>query len=125
MTEVVYEGVEAVLSDGGNAVRIQLPGGMRVTGAVAEAAAARFAEFVSGGPRPVILTITGVTSITREAREILFRMAGALAIAVLGDSPVDRVIANFVLGAAPTPCPSGYFTSESQALAWLEEVCAE
>jgi hypothetical protein len=37
---------------------------------------------------------------------------------------VDRVIANFVHGAVPLPCPGGLFNSESQALAWLEDVCA-
>jgi hypothetical protein len=124
MSEVIDEGVEAVLSDRGAAVRIDLPRGVPITGAMAEAAAARFREHVSKRPRPVILTVTGVTSITREARAVLSRATGALAIAVLGESPVDRVIANFVLGAEPLPCPGGFFTSESQALAWLEDVGA-
>jgi hypothetical protein len=124
MSEVVEQRAEAVLSDGGDAVRIDLPRGVPITGAIAEAAAARFKELVSDGPRPVILTVTGVSSITREARAVLSRAAGVLAFAVVGESPVDRVIANFVLGAAPLPCPGGFFSSESHALAWLEDVCA-
>jgi hypothetical protein len=124
MSEVVEQGAEAVLSDGGDAIRIDLPRGVLITGAIAEAAAARFKELVSDEPRPVILTVTGVSSITREARAVLSRVAGALAFAVVGESPVDRVIANFVLGAAPLPCPGGFFTSESHALAWLEDVGA-
>ncbi|MFD1211750.1 STAS/SEC14 domain-containing protein [Arthrobacter sp. GCM10027362] len=124
MSEVVEQAVEAVLSDGGNAIRIGLPRGVPITGALAEAAAARFGELVSAGPRAVIMTVTGVASITREARAVLAGVAGISALAVLGESPVDRVIANFVLGAGPLPYPSGFFSSESRALAWLEDVCA-
>lgn len=124
MSEVVLQETDAVLNEGDDAVRIDLPRGVPITGAMAEAAAAQFTQLVSEGPRPVILTVTGVTSISREARAVLARVAGASAIAVLGESPVDRVIANFVLGSMPLPCPGGFFTSESHALAWLEEVGA-
>ncbi|NKX53312.1 DUF7793 family protein [Arthrobacter mobilis] len=124
MSEVIDEGVEAVLSDGDDAIRIFLPRGVPITAIVAEAAAARFGELAGPAPRPAILDVTGVASISREARSVLCRMAGAAAIALLGESPVDRVIANFMLGADPLPCPAGFFTSESLALAWLENVCA-
>jgi hypothetical protein len=124
MSEVVDQGMAPALSGGCDAVRIDLPKGLPVTSEVAEAAVARFHADAPEGPRPVILTVTGVAGITREARAVLAQVSGVRAIAVLGESPVDRVLANFVLGTEPLPCPSGFFTSEAQAMAWLEAVCA-
>ena len=42
------------------------------------------------------------------------------AVAVLIVSPVQRVIANFFLGLHKPPYPSRVFTSETEALAWLQ-----
>ena len=41
-------------------------------------------------------------------------------IALLGSSPVDRVIANFFLGVHIPPCPTRFFTSRTESLSWLQ-----
>jgi hypothetical protein len=42
------------------------------------------------------------------------------AFAILGTSPVDRVIAHGLLGLPLPACPSRYFTDEDAALDWLQ-----
>lgn len=41
--------------------------------------------------------------------------------ALLGSSPVDRVVAMFRLTLLPTGFPIRYFTSEDKAMEWLLE----
>ncbi|MET4059073.1 hypothetical protein ABIB35_000602 [Arthrobacter sp. UYP6] len=97
-----------------------LPPGEVVTAAMAADAAAEVARL--GGTRsvPVLLVLTGVEAITRGARTV-FGSAGSLAaVAVLGVSPVDRVIANFLLGGSAQPCPTRYFSTKQEALGWLK-----
>ncbi|WP_427174702.1 hypothetical protein [Arthrobacter sp. 92] len=40
-------------------------------------------------------------------------------VALLGASPVDRVIVNFFVGERTPPRPTRFFTSREDALAWL------
>ena len=42
------------------------------------------------------------------------------AFAVLGDTPVDRVIAHTLLRLAPPKCLTKYFTDEEKAICWLQ-----
>ena len=98
---------------------ITLPAGVVVTGAVAARAAAEFQELAPPGLAPLLLDVTGVESITRSARIVFGASRVASAVAVLGATPVDRVIANFLLGGELPPCPAKYFTSKADALSWL------
>lgn len=101
-------------------IRLVMPQGVEITGEIAEAHAARARALSVDGPRPVLLQITGVSAISREARAVFSSSRTSSAIAVLGETPVDRVIANFLLGGEPPPCPTRFFTTESEAMAWLE-----
>ena len=47
--------------------------------------------------------------------------SAASRIALLGRSPVDRVIANFTLGVSRVPCPTRFFTDRDRAVAFLRE----
>lgn len=99
---------------------LMLPPGGVVTGAMAEAASAELARLAGSRKVPLLLVLTGVEAVTRDARSI-FSAAGFLAaVAVLGVTPVDRVIANFRLGGMAEPCPTRYFSTEQEALAWLK-----
>ncbi|MBG6189875.1 hypothetical protein IWX64_000802 [Arthrobacter sp. CAN_A212] len=100
-------------------IRLVMPQGVEVTGEIAEAHAARARALAGDDLRPVLLVISGVSAISREARAVLASSRTSSAIAVLGESPVDRVIANFLLGGEPPPCPTRFFTTESEAMAWL------
>ena len=97
-----------------------LPAGEVITGSMAAAAAAEVERLAGRGEVPVLLVLTGVEAITRDARTLFSRAGSLAAVAVLGVSPVDRVIANFLLGGNIQPCPTRYFSTESEALAWLK-----
>ncbi|MCC3277264.1 STAS/SEC14 domain-containing protein [Arthrobacter sp. zg-Y20] len=107
------------LSEEGHLV-LELPPGEVVTGTMAEIAADNIIRMASSGKLPLLLTLSGVESITRGAREVFSAARSLSAVAVIGVSPVDRVIANFLLGGEVQPCPTRYFSSEADALIWLE-----
>lgn len=103
----------------GSLIRLVLPEGEHITGDIAEAFAEQARTEASGVRRPVLLVITGIASLSREARGVLSRSRSASAIAILGGSAVDRVLANFLLGGEPPPCPVRYFGNEDAAVDWL------
>ncbi|WP_309071500.1 DUF7793 family protein [Arthrobacter sp.] len=103
----------------GSLIRLVLPAGEHITRDIAEAFADQARTAAAGVRRPVLLVITGIASLSREARGVLSRSRSASAIAVLGGSAVDRVLANFLLGGEPPPCPIRYFGDEGAAVQWL------
>ncbi|MSR98722.1 MULTISPECIES: STAS/SEC14 domain-containing protein [unclassified Arthrobacter] len=107
-----------VYQDDGH-VTIVLPAGEVITGGIAAQAAKEFEGLAGTGFSPLLLELTGVESLTRTARKIFGAARNASAVAVVGSSQVDRVIANFLLGGDLPPCPTRYFSSKSDALNWL------
>lgn len=100
-------------------IRLVLPLGEHITAEVADSFAEQARAEAAGVPQPVLLVITGVASLSREARAVLSRSRSASALAVVGTSAVDRVLANFLLGGEPPPCPTRYFGDEESAANWL------
>ncbi|MEC5192808.1 MULTISPECIES: DUF7793 family protein [unclassified Arthrobacter] len=75
---------------------------------------------VSGGiPMPMLSEMTDV-EISAAARYEFAQTSGVLAIAVLGSSAVDRVIAAAM--SRHTRYPHEFFTSRTAATTWLSEV---
>ncbi|HSO14388.1 MAG TPA: STAS/SEC14 domain-containing protein [Arthrobacter sp.] len=85
----------------------------------ARAAMAKVNEVCQGQERPMLVDMAAVASVSREARSIWSIPCSASRIALLGRSPVDRVLANFFLGVHIPPCPTRFFTSRSDATDWL------
>jgi hypothetical protein len=98
---------------------ITLPAGEHISQHLAEAKAAEARALAAGVPRPLLIDISGVKSIDRDARAVLGDARMSTAVALLGSSPVDRVLGNFVLGGRPPTCPVSFFASKSEAIAWL------
>jgi hypothetical protein len=74
-----------------------------------------------GKPCTVLLQITGVGSISREAISFYSESTTVRAFAVLGTTPVDRVIAHGLLGLPrPSLCPTEFFLDPQDALRWLD-----
>ncbi len=67
----------------------------------------------------MLVDMAAVGSVSREARAVWSIPCSASRIALLGKSPVDRVLANFFLGVHVPPCPTRFFTSRSEAMEWL------
>ena len=97
-----------------------LPPGEVVSGSMAAAAAAEVERLAADRRLPMLLVLTGVEAVTKGARSVFSAAESMDAVAVLGVSPVDRVIANFLLGGSVQPCPTRYFSTEAAALSWLE-----
>ena len=75
---------------------------------------------ISGGtPMPMLSEMTDVV-FSAAARYQFAQSRGVVAIAVLGSSPVDRVIASAT--SRETKYPHEFFTSRTAAIAWLKEV---
>ena len=102
-------------------VEVTLPPNTAVRSPEAQAAAAVVRMVADGRRLPVLLKVTGVLSITDKARVTYTNAAEISACALLGESPVDRVIAHFLLRAKPDSIPGRFFTSEAEARDWLRE----
>lgn len=108
------------LGDDGVVYLRWLPG-MRIELEDARAAIAGVDELCQGQRPPLLVNMTGTSSLSRQARIEFAAPNAASRIALLGSSPVDRMIVNFCLRRNPAPCPTRFFTSSKEALAWLLE----
>ncbi|MGI5133036.1 hypothetical protein ACQEVB_39985 [Pseudonocardia sp. CA-107938] len=102
-------------------VRLSWDRNLRITGEMARGAMALVDATNAGRERPLLVDMAGTAALTRDARMTFSRRCSASRIALLGSSPVDRVIANFALGVSGVPVPTKFFTSESLAVAWLTD----
>ena len=91
----------------------------RITGELARAAIKRLDELNDGSKHPLLVDMRGTANLTREGRRAFADEYSASRVALLGESSVDRVIADFTLSVIVMSTPTRYFTSESAALAWL------
>ena len=85
----------------------------------AHAAMAKVNEVADGSEYPMLVDMENTEAVTRQARSVFSIPCAASRIALLGSSPVDRVIANFFLGVHIPPCPTRFFTSREEAMSWL------
>jgi hypothetical protein len=72
-----------------------------------------------GRPTPLLIDMATTESVTRGARAVFAKRCDASAIALLGSSAVDRVLANFFLGVNSAPVPTRFFTNGDEAVSWL------
>ncbi|BCW78881.1 STAS/SEC14 domain-containing protein [Arthrobacter sp. NicSoilC5] len=91
---------------------------------VANAAIEAITILGKGARLPMLVEIQGVTH-SAAARKVFPAPSLISRMALLGNSPVDRVIAMFRLPLVPAGFPIKYFTSEEQAMAWLLETTGE
>lgn len=102
-------------------VRLWWAPGVKITGELASDAVAAVEQICEGQRRPMLVDMAATGELTRAARVIFAHESAASAIALLGKSAVDRVIANFALGVSHVPVPTRFFTVESAAVAWLRD----
>lgn len=106
--------------DADGLLRLTWPRDASITEADAEAAMAEVNTLCGESRHPMIVDMATTSDVSRGARAVFGRPCQASRIALLGASPVDRVIANFFLGLNKLPCPTKFFTSEAEALSWLK-----
>lgn len=83
------------------------------------AAMAKVNEMADGAEYPMLIDISNTQAVTRKAKSVFSTKCAASQIALLGSSPVNRVIANFAMARRTLPCPTRYFTSRKEAMSWL------
>lgn len=76
-------------------------------------------DTLQGKPLSAVGRYGGDGMVTAEARRLFAASNVAPRIALLGESPVDRVMATFFLGRVRSPCPARFFTSSEEAMHWL------
>ena len=96
-----------------------------ITAADAEAAMRAVDSFAEAEGHPMLVDMETTRTVTRDARAVFAIPCAASRIALLGSSPVDRMIANFFLGVNSPPCPTRFFTSRHMAMAWLQSGATE
>lgn len=115
--------------DGGKATLELLPNGIlhlewdrdcTITEEDAEFAMEAVNGLAEGYDHPMLVDMETTRTVTRGARLVFAIPCSASRIALLGSSPVDRMIANFFLGVNSPPCPTRFFTSRHMAMAWLQ-----
>jgi hypothetical protein len=111
--------VMAVAVDDRGVIRLTWATGLHITEQLASDAMDLVDRVNGGAERPLLVDMTGTATLSRPARMAFSRKCSASRIALLGKSPVDRVIANFALGVSAVPVPTRFFTSEPGAIAWL------
>jgi hypothetical protein len=57
---------------------------------------------------------------SRGARRVFALPSSVARVALLGSSPVDRVMANFFLSIHAPAAPTRYFTRPEEAMEWLQ-----
>jgi hypothetical protein len=95
--------------------------GVQITHPVAVQAARALEALNEGQILPLIVVMGGIDGVTLQARLGMNSYTGFARIALIGDGPVDEVLAGF---AYSSPTSTRYFSSESEALGWIREVDA-
>ncbi|MFK0039364.1 STAS/SEC14 domain-containing protein [Paenarthrobacter sp. NPDC090517] len=76
-------------------------------------------EVADGAEYPMLIDITNTRTVTRQAKSVFSTKCAASRIALVGSNPVNRVIANFAMARRTLPCPTQFFASHDEAMAWL------
>ncbi|WP_457964762.1 STAS/SEC14 domain-containing protein [Arthrobacter sp. D1-29] len=82
------------------------------------AAMASLDDVCHGVPHPLLVDMGGTMGVSHDAREAFSAPSAASRIALLGSTPVDRILANF-RPAGSYPCPTRFFTDRTEAMSWL------
>lgn len=112
------EPIDVALANDG-IVEVVLPFRSQLRPPEARAAATLTRATADGRKRPLLITVTGVLDINDGARAVSAAAETVSALALLGESPVDRVMAHFLLRLTPKSIPARFFTSEAAAREWL------
>jgi hypothetical protein len=105
----------------GGVVVLRWASGVVITGPRAAEAMAAVDRLNGDRRRPLLVDMTGTDKLTREGRETFRGDVLVSRMALVGQSSVDRVIANFGLRVSSLRFPARYFTSAAQGLAWLRQ----
>ncbi len=123
MSKVDIKG-KGTLELSGGVLHLRWKAGAYIGIDVARAALEGISTLGHGARLPMLVEIQGVTH-SAAARKLFPSPSNISRMALLGSSPVDRVIAMFRLPLVSAGFPIRYFTSSDKAMAWLESSSEE
>lgn len=85
----------------------------------AHAVMARVSALCSGNPRPMLVDMDRMGGLEHRARNVFAAGWPLTRIAVVGVTPVDRVIVGIYVARHSPVCPIRFFTSRADAMTWL------
>ncbi|MDQ0633175.1 hypothetical protein QFZ40_001084 [Arthrobacter pascens] len=103
----------------GNVLYQRWASGAVVTEEDARAVMAKVSALCSSRPRPMVVDISRMGVLEHKARTVFAGAWPLTRVAVVGASPVDRVIVDFYVARHAPVCPTKFFTSFSDAMTWL------
>ncbi|MCB5293273.1 hypothetical protein BJQ90_02721 [Arthrobacter sp. SO3] len=124
MAPAAGEPIGVRMRDGG-IIEVALPASAEIEGPEARVAGTAVRALANGRRMPVLLVITGVVGLSPEARHVYSTSIAASAFALVGESPVDRVIAHYLLRSRTESIPAQFFMSEAEAIDWLGHYTSE
>lgn len=105
-------------------LRVTLRAGIELDKTAVQDIADAARTIVGDRPYTVLIDLRRIRSMNREARQHVVRpetVKQIMAVALLIESPVSRVIGNLFLGLNRAPYPTRLFTAETDAFDWLRE----
>lgn len=117
--EQIVLGDSVVRLEDGRLLRLVWNHGVQIEASNARAAMDAVNEIANGRTYPLLVDMAEAGFLTRGARNVFAEPCAASRIALLGESPVDRALADYQLQTSRVPCPNRFFTSKPDALAWL------
>jgi hypothetical protein len=96
---------------------------LRVTAEMARQAMTAVDDVSAGRPRPLLVRMARTTALDRAARAQFAEKTSISAIALLGETPVDRRLAASTVGRGVPEAPARCLTDERDAVAWLLDTC--
>lgn len=102
-------------------VELEMPRDVEISGPEARRAAAAVQTIAGRNRVGVMLNISGVIGVSPEARHAYSESIAARAVAIVGEGPVDRVIAHYLLRSRSESIPAQFFLSRPAALEWLRQ----
>ena len=117
--EQIDVGDSVVRLEDGRLLHLVWNHGVRIDADNAREAMDAVNEVANGRMYPLLVDMAATTFLSRSARNVFAQPCAASRIALLGESPVDRALVDYQLHTTPVPCPTRFFTSKSEALAWL------
>lgn len=117
-TDLTHPSLTTALGEDG-IVRIAWAPGTTITQDLAERSIEMVRSVSQGRDRPLLVDMDGVKTLTREARGVYGASGDMTALALVGQSPVIRVIANFALNVNRPAVPTRFCTDFAEAETWL------
>ncbi|WP_336715255.1 STAS/SEC14 domain-containing protein [Arthrobacter sp. USHLN218] len=108
-----------MVCDHSSLIRVEWQPRLDVTTEDARNLLVRLEELSPNECRPMLVQLNGMASLSRDALRAFATRLNVSALALVGPSGVDRLIAKFFLDVHAPGYPSRYFEEEKEARQWL------